>query len=955
MLFKRFLCAVVATGLLCTTPVTTMANTYAFEQDARQELNIPDVNIRKAIVTALRSQLTEQADKDKFAGRELIDYALYQSDLQDIAKLTVFDLQELIPTDVAKVTNLQGLEYMTGLKELSVSGTQVSGLGYINLLSPSAKSGITKLTHNNVANGTEKVSDLTPISAMTGLKEVSISNQNVADISVFANKPVTTLILDKNNISNVEPFSSKTFGYLDMSAQRLKTVAIKDSTGKVVLPNPIRVDLVKDLNFTNVSNGGSYVAGSDSLVWNNTTGVNSATVSFAGKVSNTDEANYSGTITVEFVDAITGAVIKGADKLVKTEGDSVDLLAGVSASDSTGRDLTSYVQLQHNVPLDSNGIATIPGSYKAMYKLVVQGKTYASVTRDVVIEKKAIPNTPPVINANDITLSVKEELNIKQFVSATDAEDGVIPDNKIIITHTVPTTVLGGKIVASTTGNYTATVSVTDSMGLNTTKTISVKVNPEREPVDNKPPVISAQDVVKKKVGDIFEPYVYAKATDPEDGVLSEDRLSISHSIPLTKEGDFYEFSKEGRYMLTYTATDRFGKSSSKSIRVEVELSEEDKKLEAEKEKNKAPVIKVKVDEAELRVGDEFDIFDYISVEDEDRDIKDKVKYTGISTTRKDKKYYVDKTGDFEVKITVEDKFGESDKEYIDVKVLPKELLAFDKLPTNSTDFEDYMESLTTAQVDEVKKEFMNRLPYFVKEVDKELEKKLGLSTKVYDYDTVVQNGVEYISFKLDGVKDKGDLKVRKFSLTSGPSTFNDMVNHWAKEPVSKMSQKGIMVGKTSTSFNPNDNLTNEEAMVILNRLLLETGNTPVRGRDNVYPLVKSIEARWSYMDVASYFSFMNAKTNVNSITHSQATSQITREELAKLIQPVLEAANVRRGNQQVSYKDSGSIQYKSAVDFCSSLGLFVGDNDGNFNPKSNLTRAEMSAVAERLYNLMNK
>ena len=76
-------------------------------------------------------------------------------------------------------------------------------------------------------------------------------------------------------------------------------------------------------------------------------------------------------------------------------------------------------------------------------------------------------NQAPVITASDKTLIINSSFDPKSNVKATDFEDGDLTNKIEIISNNVNTSVLG---------NYNVTYKVTDSKGLNTTKTITIKV-----------------------------------------------------------------------------------------------------------------------------------------------------------------------------------------------------------------------------------------------------------------------------------------------------------------------------------------------------------------------------------------------------------------------------------------------------------------------------------------------
>ena len=45
------------------------------------------------------------------------------------------------------------------------------------------------------------------------------------------------------------------------------------------------------------------------------------------------------------------------------------------------------------------------------------------------------------------------------------------------------------------------------------------------------------------------------------------------------------------------------------------------------------------------------------------------------------------------------------------------------------------------------------------------------------------------------------------------------------------------------------------------------------------------------------------------------------------------------------AFKDADKIDYKEAVDVMNAIGVFVGDENGNFNAKENLTREQAAKI----------
>ena len=153
-------------------------------------------------------------------------------------------------------------------------------------------------------------------------------------------------------------------------------------------------------------------------------------------------------------------VINASDKELE-ENATFDPKKDVTASDSEDGDLTSSIEITENTVNTK-----VAGEYKVTYK--VTDSANQSVTKTIKVVVKL--NNPPVITANDKTLTVGDTFNPKDNVTANDQEDGDLTNSIEVIENTVNT---------STKGTYKVVYKVTDSKGKSTTKEISVVVKEE--------------------------------------------------------------------------------------------------------------------------------------------------------------------------------------------------------------------------------------------------------------------------------------------------------------------------------------------------------------------------------------------------------------------------------------------------------------------------------------------
>ena len=161
-------------------------------------------------------------------------------------------------------------------------------------------------------------------------------------------------------------------------------------------------------------------------------------------------------------------------------------------------------------------------------------------------------NSAPVISgANNITINLGDKFNALSGVTATDKEDGDLT-SAIKVEGTVDT---------SKAGEYTLTYSVKDSSGKETIVTRVVTVFDKDAPVVNTNPEITGVKDQTVKLGSTFNPLSGVKATDKEDGNLT-NAIKVAGTV---------DTSKTGVYKLTYTVVDKDGGKAEVSCNITVE------------------------------------------------------------------------------------------------------------------------------------------------------------------------------------------------------------------------------------------------------------------------------------------------------------------------------------------------------------------------------------------------
>ena len=192
---------------------------------------------------------------------------------------------------------------------------------------------------------------------------------------------------------------------------------------------------------------------------------------------------------------------------------------------------------------------------------------------------------------------------------------------------------------------------------------------------------------------------------------------------------------------------------------------------------------------------------------------------------------------------------------------------------------------------------------------------------------------------------------------------YSDITNHpWARNILNGLYAKGIMTNLRFDEFGADDRTTRGEFVTLLVKGL----NLPLNYDDNnsffdILPGTRTTTWSYEYIETAARAGIVQGR----SVGYFGSELPITREEVAIMIARALElklAANDAKLAQSLAklYLDSSQIEYyaRPAVEAVSKAKIMTGsavtvpgsDKPGyNFNPKSNLTRAEAGAIVVRM------
>ncbi len=169
-----------------------------------------------------------------------------------------------------------------------------------------------------------------------------------------------------------------------------------------------------------------------------------------------------------------------------------------------------------------------------------------------------------------------------------------------------------------------------------------------------------------------------------------------------------------------------------------------------------------------------------------------------------------------------------------------------------------------------------------------------------------------------------------------------DASTSWANAYIDYIYDQGIVNGTSDTTYSPNASIIRGDFALML------------------YRKYSFSTEGFSYGDVPTdayyYQAVMRGKASgiFESTTYFYPEEAVTREQAAIWIYNAMVADGMptdMTSSDISSYTDSDLIsdEAMTAIATLTQLGIFQGDEDGNFNPESTLTRAQMAVVFYRL------
>lgn len=171
----------------------------------------------------------------------------------------------------------------------------------------------------------------------------------------------------------------------------------------------------------------------------------------------------------------------------------------------------------------------------------------------------------------------------------------------------------------------------------------------------------------------------------------------------------------------------------------------------------------------------------------------------------------------------------------------------------------------------------------------------------------------------------------------------------WAEQFIKKLALKGIIEGRTSRCFCPNESITREEFV----KLLVSVFSINVIGEDMRFDDVTSDD--W-------YYPYVKCAYNAGIITGISASEfgagqPITRQDMAVMTARAAYIAGLELTNvyEEKEFADEEMFSDYAVEDIhaLQRAGIMKGDDTESFAPNANSTRAEAAVVISAIYDLL--
>lgn len=176
----------------------------------------------------------------------------------------------------------------------------------------------------------------------------------------------------------------------------------------------------------------------------------------------------------------------------------------------------------------------------------------------------------------------------------------------------------------------------------------------------------------------------------------------------------------------------------------------------------------------------------------------------------------------------------------------------------------------------------------------------------------MLEKGSYFIRIYSPNMNNKYRIHLEEIELIGN---FIDVKDHWATQTIVKLYNEGLIEGYPDYTFRPNESITREEVIEILNNDLKQS--------------------QAAYKDPLS----------------SRPDEPVKRSEVIVMLMRAYEIPMIEKDHSPFKDVDKNQFAYQEIISF-NEYGLITGYEDQTFRPDDSVTRAEFAALLNRVRNL---
>lgn len=178
-------------------------------------------------------------------------------------------------------------------------------------------------------------------------------------------------------------------------------------------------------------------------------------------------------------------------------------------------------------------------------------------------------------------------------------------------------------------------------------------------------------------------------------------------------------------------------------------------------------------------------------------------------------------------------------------------------------------------------------------------------------------------------------------TLTTTVYGFTDVENHWAKQYINEFNDANLIKGYEEDKFKPDNFITRAEVVTIINRM-----NGATKEASKYIPDIKRED--WYYTEIRKAVESGVMQGDENGFTNPD--KYITREETVVMLARAFGIDDSVFSTELFKDEKDISIWAKKYMNTFSKFNYIKGYEDNTIRPKSNITRAEIVTIMNRMF-----